>query len=533
MKLTPRYYQRNAFNDFCNYIPENPGKHPLIVMPTGSGKSLVQAMIVEWMLSFENTRILLLTHRQELIKQNYIEIVDNLDDQLLDIGIYSAGLGIRNTKNRILLAGIQSVHKKAWELGWFDVILIDEAHRIPHDNIGTYRKFLIDMVTINPNIVIGGLSATPYRMKKGLLCEGKDKLFDDICHNTTIPELINPNHFKNSDHKQYLCEIISKNAANRADLSQVHVHGGEYVQGEMERAFQKDDLVCKAVKEISEYTVDRKKVLIFTAGINHCEEVCEKLNALGLYARFIHSQQSSEINEKNLKDHKDKVYKYLVNVDILTEGYNDKEIDCICMLRGTKSPGLYSQIAGRGLRMFTGKINCLFLDFGGNILLHGPIDKIEIRKAKDGKREVQTAPQKECPNCHGVLHLAVVICPDCGYVFPQKEKHDETASDADILSKWKKPEEIEITKVYYSRHEKLGKPDSLKVEYFVSLYESYNTWVCVQHQGFAKKKADQWIKNVTDKKINSVDEALSACDYFRKPLKIIVNKNGKYPEIIG
>jgi len=500
-----------------------------------SGKSLIQAMIVEWMLSFVDTRILLLTHQQELIKQNYIEVVDNLSDQLLDIGIYSAGLKLRHTKNRIMLAGIQSVHKRAYELGWFDIILVDEAHRIPGEKFGTYRFFLDEMIKINPKIVIGGLSATPYRMKSGLLCEGKDKIFDDICHNTSIPELINPNHFKNADRTQYLCEIISKNAVNKADMSRVHIRAGDYAQNEMEKAFLEGDLVCRAVNEINSYTQDRKKILVFTTGINHCEEVCEKINLItNREARFIHSKQNKEINKDNIKDFREGKYPFLVNIDILTTGFNQKDIDCIGMLRATKSPGLYYQIAGRGLRMAEGKLNCLFLDFGGNILLHGPIDRIEIRKRKDGKNELKLAPQKTCPQCNSVVHAAVLICPECGHVFEREdEKHDDKASDADILSKWKKPEEIEVDWVRYTRHQKPGKPDSLRVDYYIGRFDAYSKWICLNHQGLAREKALKWIKDVTDKKINNVDEALKECNTFRSPKKIIVNKNGKFPEIIG
>ncbi len=536
--LKPRYYQLDAFNAFFEYTANNWGKHPLIVLPTGAGKSYVQAMIVEHMLQYDHTRILLVTHQQELIKQNYIELVDNFDGQLLDTGIYSAGLKCRDTKNRIIFAGIQSVYKRAWELGWFDLILVDEAHRIPQDNMGTYRKFLGEMVKINKNVVIGGLSATPYRMKSGLLCEGKDKIFDDICHNTSIPELINPNHFKNRDRKQYLCEIISKNAVNKADMTGVHIRGGDYAQNEMETAFRKGDLVEKAVCEIKDYTTDRNKILVFTSGIQHCEEVTEKLNRIGCMAKCIHSQKSDQDNEDAIKGFKKGEFRFLVNVDILTTGFNEKAIDCICMLRSTRSPGLYYQIAGRGLRMHELKTNCLYLDFGGNILFHGPIDKIEIRSnKKTGKKEIGTNPMKECPQCQQLLFIAVAICPTCGFVFKEDDEynHDEKASEADILSKWKKPKEVDIEYISYSRHQKQGKPDSMKVSYYYNdqLHLSYDEYVCLDHPGYAGQKAVQWVKKRTNADILNVDHALLNQTIFREPKKIIVDLNGKFPQITG
>ena len=499
-----------------------------------SGKSLVIAMIIKEILKSDHTRVLMLTHQKELIKQNYIELVDNFSDQLLDIGIYSAGLNCRDTKNRILFAGIQSVHGKAWELGWFDVILIDEAHRIPATKTGTYRKFFDDMFRINPNVVIAGLSATVYRMKTGMHCEGDEKIFDDVCHNTIIPELIDPNHFRNRDKKQYLCNIISKNGVTKADMSEVHVRGGEYVKGEMQQAYIEEGLVPASVKEIREYAPDRKKILVFTTGILHCEMVSEELNKQGLSARFIHSKMKKTEVEKNIQEFKDGLFNCLVNIDMVTTGFNEKGIDCVALLRSTKSPGLYYQIVGRGFRLHPDKTDCLVLDFGGNILFHGPVDKIEIRKNKTtGKSEVVTSPQKECVSCGNLMPLGAAVCPECGYEMPREITHDTVASDADILSKWQPPLEAEVENVVYARHKKAGKPDSMRVDYYTSPYTSYSEWICLNHGGFAREKALQWIKTRSAVPVNSVDEALEKFKAFRVPSKITIDMNAKFTTIKG
>jgi DNA repair protein RadD len=531
--LQPRYYQKEVTEKFFDYTASNWGKHPLVVMPTGSGKSLVIAYIIKRMLEYKNTRVMMITHQQELIKQNLSELYENLDNEVfLDVGIYCAGLHRKDTRNRIIFCSIQSVYKKAWELGWFDVILVDEAHLINNENTGIYRSFFNEMEKINKNVVIGGLSATPYRMKSGLLTEG-DALFDDICYEVSIKELINPTHYRNIDKQQYLCDLISKNGVHKVDLSDVHIRGGEYVPKEMEHAFMEKDLVVQAIREIVECTHDRKKILIFTAGIMHCEEVFQKMQSLGLNATCVHSKQSNEKNQINIKSWKAGNIKYLLNIGILATGFNEKAIDCIVLLCSTMSPGRYSQWAGRGFRLHPDKKNCLILDFGRNIETHGPVDKIEIKKNKNGKKEVNTCPQKECPACHELLFLAVQICPFCGHEFPQKDKHEQEASNADILSKWKKPEKVEIQNILYSRHQKVGKPDSLRVDYYQDIYQSYTTWVCLDHEQYAKKKALQWIRKMTDLDIKTVDDALDKCDSFKKPSHIMVDKNGKYPEIIS
>jgi DNA repair protein RadD len=503
-----------------------------------SGKSLVIAYIVRWMLEFKDTRILLLTHQQELILQTFNELIENFNNEIfLDVGIYSAGLGSRDTSNRIIFAGIQSTYQKAWELGFFDLALIDESHLIPPSGEGMYRTFIQELRKINKNIVIGGLTATPYRMKEGLLTEGEGHIFDDICYEATIKELINPDHFRNRDKQQYLCKLISKSAVNKVDLSQVHIRAGEYAKDEMQIAFEANDLVSRAVKEIIEQTQSRNKVLIFTAGIMHCQDVFNKFIEAGMSAASVHSKQKNEINQKNIQDFKDGKIKYLINVRVLTTGFNEKAIDCIVLLFSTLSPGLYVQVVGRGFRMHPSKKDCLILCMGRNIETHGPVDAIIIRKKKNGKgREVSTCPQKECPQCQALLYPSVRTCPDCGYEFPVEPKHDDEASTASILSEWKKPEEVEFESISYSRHEKKGKPDSLRVDYRVNYYEKYSEWICLEHQkgSYPERKAQAWLKRrCPELTINTIDEAIEHHLEFLEPSRIIVNYNGAYPQITG
>lgn len=535
--LKPRYYQKKAVDDFFDFCADNHGKHPLIVIPTGGGKSFIQALIVDRMLTFPDVRILLITHQKWLIEQNASELLTFLDDRLLNIGIYSAGLKSRDTDSQILFAGIQSVYKKAYEIGFFDLILVDECHRIPQKSMGTYRKFLKDMFAINPKVIIGGLSATPYRMGTGLLTEGDDSIFDDICHITSIPELIDPQDYRNKDRQQYLCGVVSKKAVKDVDVSKVHKRGGEFIAPEMQAAFMAGDNVPHAVDEIIRLTKDRNKVLVFTSGIEHCERVMQTFHSMGHDSACIHSQQPDDLNQEILDAFKNGLFKYLCNVDVLTTGFNEKAIDCICLLRATESPGLYYQMCGRGLRMHPSKTNCLILDFGGNILRHGPIDKIEIKKKVDGTHHLVTAPQKICDNCQDVVPAATRTCPTCGYVFPidDEAKHEKEASTADILSKFKKPEVYTVENVRYSLHIKEGKPKSLRVEYVCDSIgiNKFSEWVCIEHEGFAKKKAEKWIEKRYHGKINTVTEALLVCDEFEKPLKIVVDINEKFPRIIS
>jgi DNA repair protein RadD len=303
----------------------------------------------------------------------------------------------------------------------------------------------------------------------------------------------------------------------------------------MEDVYNDNDLIKKTVQEIITLTPDRKKIMVFTCGIKHCEAIHNCIISHGLTSGYIHSKQSKEANNKIISDFKNGKIKFLVNVDKLTEGFNEKAIDCICMVRATKSPGLYSQIVGRGLRIHPDKQNCLYLDFGNNILTHGPIDKIFIQKKKDGTSEVMTQPMKACPQCEMLQPISVKICENCGFVFvDDTPKHDDKASNADIISKWKAPDDYPVTDAYYSKHSKLGKPDSLKVDYFNDYDKIGSEWVCVLHEGYAGKKAWKWMRDrsdITPDEIDNIDDLIRLKNRIKIPTQISIDYNDKFPRV--
>jgi DNA repair protein RadD len=407
MKFEPRYYQREALNSIFHYFQDDDSTHPIISLPTGSGKSLVQAMLAEKILNeYPECRLLFLTHQQELIKQNHAELMELFDNLFIDAGIYSAGLKSRDTGNKILFAGIQSVYKKAKRLGEFNLIIVDEAHSIPKKGEGMYRRFFKDMMEIAPHCKIIGLTATPYRLDSGFLTddfiiEKKDndgkiikinmRLFDKIIYHISVSKLID---------QKFLCPLIGKTGIVRPDTSGVKMRGGDFIEHELDAVCNNAEIIRRAVTEIIALTENRNHVLLFCVSIAHAEAVKEEFVSQGADCAVIHSDLPVDVKDQIILDFKDQKIKYVANVNMLTTGFNAKHIDCIALLRPTMSPGLYYQICGRGLRTLKGKENCLILDYAGNIGRHGPIDKIDIIP-KDGKRYggVSCSPMKYCPEC--------------------------------------------------------------------------------------------------------------------------------------
>ncbi len=258
MQLRP--YQQDAVNAVYDYLRHREG-NPCIVLPTAAGKTPVLSTLCSDAVNVWEGRVLVLAHVKELLEQTAGTLAQIAPD--LDIGVFSAGLNRRDTDHSVIVAGIQSVYKRACDLGEFDLILIDEVHSLPPDGEGRYRSFLKDAMRVNPNVRLIGLTATPYRMTTGVIC-GPDNLLNDICYEIGVRELIV---------QGYLCPLKSKAGKQKADTSGLHLRGGEFVAEEVEKLMDDDRLVSSACSEIIEHTTSRQSVLIFAAGVGHARHI--------------------------------------------------------------------------------------------------------------------------------------------------------------------------------------------------------------------------------------------------------------------
>jgi DNA repair protein RadD len=221
-------------------------------------------------------------------------------------------------------------------------------------------------------------------------------------------------------------------------------------------------------------------------------------------------------------------------MDVLTTGYDEPAIDAIALLRPTKSAGLYVQMVGRGFRLHASKQNTLVLDFAGNVEYFGPVDTIEVKEKTPGDGK---APTKKCPNCLEILFAGVRICNVCQFEFPEPEKPPivPEATSRPILSTEPEPiEEVEVDDVGYSRHEKPGKIPSLRVDYLRGYRVIASEWICFEHTGFARTKAEQWWKRrSSEPPPATVDEALLHVDDLPTPSAIKTQRDGKFTRVVS
>jgi len=520
MTLHLRPYQRAAIDAIYSYFVTACG-HPLVVIPTAGGKSLVMAAFIqEVLLQWPDERIIILTHVRELISQNFSELIRLWPEA--PAGIYSAGLNRRDVQAQILFAGIQSVHKKAYAIQRADLVLVDEAHLIPRTANTSYRRFLADLSRINPQLKIIGLTATPYRLDSGILHTGPDALFDDIAFEVSVRELID---------EGYLAPLVSKQTSTQLDVSGVGTRGGEFIAGQLEAAVDQNPITQAAIGEVVAYGRDRRSWLLFCAGVDHAGHVCDAVRARGFSCATIFGHTPKAERDRIITAFKRGEIQALASMGVLTTGFNAPAVDLIAMLRPTKSTGLYVQMAGRGTRLASGKDNCLVLDFAGNVARHGPIDLVKLKdKTSEGDGE---APTKVCPACQTINTLAARVCADCGYVFPAPEVQLEaTATTRPILSTGRS-EWLGVGAVSYHRHEKPGRPPSLRVDYHCGLVR-HREWVCLEHDGYAGAKAAAWWRrrDGSSDVPATVNEALSRVDELRRPVQIAVRPNGRFTEVV-
>jgi len=532
-----RWYQSEANTAAWQYISDGRG-NPLIVLPTGAGKSIVIALLirqaVEW-----GQRVLVVAHRKELLQQN-ADKIQRLTG--LHVGINSAGLNERDIDSTVICAGIQSVYRDAAEFGKRGLVVIDEAHLISDDGGSMYRQFLDGLQQHNRRLFCVGLTATPYRTGEGSLA-GEGKLFSGICYEAKTGALIEGG---------YLSRLTNNPADSQADLKGVKIRGGEFVAAEMEAAFTHDAIIHAAVCELTIACEHRKSILVFCAGVSHAEQVALALRDLtGQEVGLVTGETHAIERQRVLSDFRSGSLRWCVNVDVLTTGFDAPGIDAVAVLRATMSPGLFAQIVGRGLRIAEGKTDCLILDFGGNLQRHGALDADDYGIEKPREKDGSEAPSKVCPKCKQEVHLSAVKCPECGHIFvrqmDQTPRHGDEIDTTSSIVGAPEPQWYDVQEVNWHLHAKKstpGKPPTLCVSYYVSDdtmpagnlgWIVMREWVCFEHEGFALQKAFAWwdARSVFPFPA-SVAEAITALNHgsCRKPSRLLVKREGQWDRIV-
>jgi DNA repair protein RadD len=543
---TLRPYQDAALKSLWKFVQDKPNKHPLIVAPVAAGKSLLIAEFIRQVHKlYPRTKVVVLTHVKELLEQNKDELIEQYPDA--DWGYYCAGLNQKRLHNDITFASIQSVCKKASAFPRVpQIILIDECHLISHKGDTQYRKFLDDIYVLNPNCKVIGFTGTPFRSDTGMLCEGDGRLFDEVAYEIGMDYMINEGYWK---------KPVCPDMAYKMDVSDVKMRGGDYIVKDLELAINTAEINDACVKELIEKGRDRKKWLVFTAAIQHCEDVCMAIHNAGISVAHITSKTPREERIENIERFRRGEIQCLVNVAVLTTGFNVPDIDLLAFMRPTRSPVLYVQTVGRGVRPIyadgydltttQGRLDaianshcpdCMVLDFGGVVDALGAIDQVTIQKTyteQDIEREAGEGIMKICPSCGAECAAGQRYCYECSHCFIQLSNQSDNKAivSMDEPARW-----VSVLGGFTSKHVNKRKPDNpptMKVTY-ATMEGSFSEWICFEHTGFARDKAVAWHKKHRDHVDApipcTIDEAITNDYVF--PDKIQVKKEGKYWSIV-
>lgn len=564
--LELRPYQDAAVQALFDYWAEEPG-HPLVVMATGAGKTPSFCTVIKRLVEDWNMRVMCVTHVAELIEQGYKELVGMW--AFAPAGIFSAGLGRRESHSQVIFGGIQTVANKAALIGHIDVLMIDEAHLVPPKAETQYGQFIAALLEINPDMKIVGWTATDFRLDSGKLTEGDNALFDKVVFEYNVGDAIADG---------YLAPLSSKPTATTFDMSSVHRLGGDYKQSEMQAAVDKDEITRAAVAEIVAKGQDRRSWLAFCSGVEHALHVRDEIRNYGISCETVTGETPKGERREILEAYKRYEIRALTNNSVLTTGFNHQGVDLLAFLRPTLSASLYLQMAGRATRPLYApgmplgtveeriaaiaagpKPSALVLDFAGLVRRHGPVDRVDPKPP--GKGDGQ-APVKMCPNqvgggtCDEIVHLSVMTCPCCGFEFPpsEEEKLTRTADSTPILSTEKPWYEVTAREfaphpgkgmVYDEHDNELGlAPPTVKVTYTVD-GRKRSEWVCVQHMEHPIEKSRKWPKAKADRYWSNhkgkapfprtVDEFLERAGELLATTEVQLDfsKSSKFPEFIG
>ena len=411
MPLRP--YQQSAFDAAVAWMRRclDPA---LLELATGSGKSHIVAAIADWAQVNSGKKVLCLAPSKELTEQNFskYEATGN------PASYYSASLG-RSMAHQVVYGTPQTVaNDLRYFKDQFAVVIVDEAH----ETTPTIRKIIETMRGHNRKLRVIGLTATPYTMQQGYIY--------------THDESGNPTQSEDAYYKRLLIKVQARDLIAQGYLTPPNVdpdhasydtsalelaRTGCFTADSVELAFEgKGRLTADIVADVVRHAHGRAGVMLFAATVRHAKEIMASLPP-GV-SRMIGGDTNMQKNNRAevLRLFQSQRVKYLVSVGTLTRGFDATHVDLIAILRATESPGLLQQIIGRGLRLHDGKVDCLVLDYAGNIERHGLEDDLFTPEVRTPRRGEKGEPVDVC-------------CPSCGCVnqFTARPNPDGLGTDQD------------------------------------------------------------------------------------------------------
>lgn len=397
--FTLRPYQQEAVDATLKHFRTS-DESAVIVLPTGAGKSLVIAELAR----LARRKILVVTHVKELVEQNHAKY----QSYGVEGGIFSAGLNRKDSHYQVTFASVQSVAANLEQFSdEYSLLIIDECHRVSGEENSQYQRIIQQLRQQNTGLKVLGLTATPYRLGmgwiyryhyRGFVRSEEDKPFVHCIYELPLNYMIRRGYLTKP-------ELVDAAVAQYDFSALAQNRFGEYAEKEVNALLGKHQRVTRAIiEQVMELAQTRQAVMIFAATVDHAKEITGYLPPE--QTALITGATEQRERDVLIQRFKQRQLKYLVNVSVLTTGFDAPHVDFIAILRPTQSVSLYQQIVGRGLRLDEGKQECLVIDYAGNAVnLYHP--EVGEKKTNPDSEPVQ------------------VFCPSCGFANIYWGKTDE------------------------------------------------------------------------------------------------------------
>ena len=410
MAFTLRPYQEESVSAVIEHIKKRLSPC-LLDLATGAGKSLIVSAIARYLAGVApSKRVLCIAPSLELIVQNHEKYVVGYNEPA---SIYCSSAGSKDLRHQVIFASPLTVIKNVRLIAHLGIsgIIIDEAHGVTPtmiDLVKQIQEYEINGIRPNEKVRVIGMTATPYRTGTGYIfakdCSGDEEiLYDDdkardpyysrLLYRVTAGELVS---------QGYLSQVKIGEVDDHYDTSSLETDRfGNFSASSVAKAFNGNTKTERIVNKVMHYAEEMMGVMFFAATISHAEEIASYLPAQDV--RVVTGKLKKKEREQFINDFKEQKYKYLVNVDVLTTGFDAPHVDGIAILRATESPGLFQQIVGRCLRLHPEKEFATIWDFAENIDRHNLKDDIFTPEIKNKPVPGKANPiQVECPACHAI-----------------------------------------------------------------------------------------------------------------------------------
>ena len=546
--ISLRQYQQDALDTIMQRVKVEP--NVLLQAATGAGKTIIFSALIKYLLTtWPKMRIAILAHRQILIEQAKDKLTQVFPEARDKIGIVCASTQ-KNLEldKQIIVCSRQTLINHINDVDAIHLLIVDECHRLqPMSNTRSeYYKIIDHFRTLYSSMRLIGVTATPYRLKHGYIYgehskQGVKNWFTDLAYSITISEL---------QDQKFLCPCKIYIEAN-PDLEDVKVSStGEFNEADLEVEMTKSVHLYAAVYAVNKHAEHANHIVVFAITTKHADKLAELFRSEGYSAVSVHTNMPKEERETNLAGFESGRFRVVVNVGVLTEGWDCTNVDCMVMCRPTMAPALFIQMIGRGLRIHEGKDECLLLDLSGNWQRHigsepgHSLDDPIVLTGREtvGKRNKNSEKSfLECPNCHLINPLSAIECEGCGHIFvkeknpaPEMVEAKQTVSkrydvnDAEKFRPFKAIVRNTSMDEYLSKKGNRSlriKMDCLPVDGNISFY--VNTYLSFEGNSYYYTKKT-WRKLAHTSPPTTLEEAIARCKELQIPDNIWVQQKGQY-----